>query len=120
MPRLTAPPSRIARGASRLAPPPGRSRDQQRSKLAPWRKWYNLKRWKDLRIVILTRDLWICQATGVLLTDIPNQPNSAIVDHMIPHRGDPALFWDPENLRSVSKEWHDSAKQSQERGGAGG
>jgi len=40
-----------------------------------------------------------------------------IADHVTPHRGDPALFEGP--LQSLCKECHDSAKQSQEKGGDG-
>lgn len=39
-------------------------------------------------------------------------------DHRIPHRGDPALFWDPENLDSRCKEHH-SAKTAREVGWSG-
>ena len=42
-----------------------------------------------------------------------------VVDHKIPHRGDPRLFWDTSNLQSMAKECHDRYKQSEERGGAG-
>lgn len=44
-------------------------------------------------------------------------PNSAVVDHIIPHRGDLALFWDESNLHAVSKTWHDKHKQSLEKRG---
>lgn len=30
-----------------------------------------------------------------------------VVDHIIPHRGDPALFWDTSNWRAMSKRCHD-------------
>ena len=36
------------------------------------------------------------------------------VDHVIPHRGDEALFWDGA-LQSLCKACHDGAKQRQER-----
>lgn len=42
----------------------------------------------------------------------------AVVDHVIPHRGDEKLFWNGQ-LQSMTKQCHDGAKQSQERGGAG-
>ena len=42
-------------------------------------------------------------------------PNAALVDHITPHRGDLALFFDPANCRSVSKEYHDSEKQRAEK-----
>lgn len=42
-----------------------------------------------------------------------------VVDHIIPHRGDPKLFWDRNNWQGLCKHDHDAVKQSQERGGAG-
>jgi hypothetical protein len=44
-------------------------------------------------------------------------PDSPVVDHKVPHRGNPELFWSLANLQSVSKAYHDSVKQSMERGG---
>lgn len=39
-----------------------------------------------------------------------------VVDHIIPHRGDQALFWDTDNWQSLCRPHHDSAKQREERG----
>jgi hypothetical protein len=55
----------------------------------------------------------------VLLVGKFPAPHSPVVDHVIPHRGDPRLFWDEANLQAVSKVYHDSVKQAQERGAAG-
>ena len=74
-------------------------------------------RWQRLRRRVLERDGWICQQTGVMLVAGRTAPNAAVVDHIIPHRGNPALFWDENNLQSVSKAWHDSKKQSMEKTG---
>ncbi len=68
-----------------------------------------------MRREILKRDGYTCQATGVALVGRIGEPNSPIVDHILEHKGDPALFWDRENLRAVCKSWHDSEKQRQER-----
>ena len=38
-----------------------------------------------------------------------------MVDHIRPHRGGERLFFDPLNLQCVSKAYHDSEKQKQER-----
>ena len=59
----------------------------------------------------------VCQQTGVLLIGGRTEPNSAVVDHIKPHRGDPDLFWDPENLQASSKAYHDKVKQSLEKRG---
>ncbi|MFC6585923.1 HNH endonuclease signature motif containing protein [Sulfitobacter pacificus] len=46
-----------------------------------------------------------------------------VVDHVIPHRGDEALFYDPKNLQTLCPDDHDQNKQrfeargySEERG----
>lgn len=41
---------------------------------------------------------------------------AAVVDHIVPHRGDHALLMDEGNLQSLCKQHHDSTKQSEERG----
>lgn len=81
----------------------------------PWRQWYKSTRWQRLRIEVLTRDLYTCQQTGVLLVGKAGAPDSPVVDHIKPHHGRPELFWDPDNLQAVTKGWHDSEKQRQER-----
>ena len=41
-----------------------------------------------------------------------------VVDHIVPHRGDPALFWNAANWQSLCKACHDS-KTAREDGGWG-
>lgn len=79
------------------------------------RSWYKSKRWQDLRIAVLTRDLFVCRETGVVLTGGANAPNSPVVHHKVAHKGDEQLFWDIDNLASVSKAWHDSEGQREEK-----
>lgn len=38
-----------------------------------------------------------------------------LVDHKIPHKGDPALFWDKDNWQPLCTPCHSGAKQRQER-----
>ncbi len=45
-----------------------------------------------------------------------NAPDSPVVNHIKPHRGDERLFWDMANLETVTKAVHDSEIQSEERG----
>lgn len=96
-----------------------KARDRRRRQADNLRGLYNTKRWRCLktgtRMRVLDRDGWVCQQTGVQLTADKNQPNSAIVDHIKPHRGNLLLFWDECNLQAVSKSYHDSEKQKQER-----
>jgi 5-methylcytosine-specific restriction endonuclease McrA len=107
--RLTALPPRIGHNSRAAAE---RDRNRRRAHESVWRKWYHLARWKKhLRPAILERDDWTCQRTGVLLIGPADAPDSPVVHHIIPHDGDPDLFWDPNNLQAVSKEWHDSEGQ---------
>lgn len=40
---------------------------------------------------------------------------STVVDHRIPHRGNPALFWDTGNWQQLCTRCHNKTKQSIER-----
>lgn len=121
MGKLKTLPPRIASLPGRLPEPTRQQSEAQRLKQrdieTDWRGLYDTARWRDLRLQVLQRDLYVCQATGVMLIGRYPAPNSPVVDHIKPHRGNPALFWDIDNLRAVSKAWHDSVKQSMERGG---
>ncbi len=95
----------------------GPERDRVRRATRPDRKWYKTARWQRLRQLVIKRAGGVCEQTGVLLVGRHPAPNSPVVDHIRPHRGDYDLFFDVDNLQLVSKAWHDSVKQSQERGG---
>ncbi|ANB35179.1 5-methylcytosine-specific restriction endonuclease McrA [Rhodovulum sulfidophilum] len=116
-PRLTAMPPRLASPAPRIGPAQGdaRAQDRARERVKPWRAWYRTARWRKLRRKILARAGHVCEQTGVPLLGRAPAPDSAVIDHIRPHRGDPALFWDEDNLQAVSKAWHDGAKQRAER-----
>lgn len=43
---------------------------------------------------------------------------TVVVDHIVPHRGDTTLFWDPNNHQALCKPCH-SAKTAREDGGFG-
>lgn len=123
MARLTTIKPRLANLGNRLQPnQPSTQQEAEAERLKrrdqeqPWRKWYYQKRWKVLRAEVLLRDNYTCRKTGVLCSGAYPAGNSAVVDHIRPHRGDPALFWDINNLETVSKAYHDSDKQRAERG----
>ena len=97
--------------------PQAQERFKRRDQTQPYRAWYKTAEWRKLREKVLKRDLYTCQQTGVLLIGKYPTPNSAVVDHIKPHRGDPALFWDENNLQAMSKGYHDRLKQSEERRG---
>lgn len=92
-----------------------RVRLRERERSLECRQWYHSKRWQKLRLQVFIRDGYICQATGVVLSGRHPAGNSPVCDHRIPHNGDPGLFWDIGNLQTVSRDFHDSAKQSAER-----
>jgi len=99
---------------------------------------YNLSAWRRrLRPEHLAREP-LCRAClrrgilndGSLTASGTRQGNPKrcrlVVDHVIPHRGDPALFLDPGNLQTLCPDDHDQNKQrleargySQERGADG-
>jgi len=82
-----------------------------------YRSLYQSKRWRSLRSVILTRDLFTCQrpGCGVPLTSGRSAQNSAVVHHRIPHKGDLELFFDQENLEAVCWSCHSGEIQSEEK-----
>lgn len=92
-------------------------RDKRYSPDATIRGWYKSARWQTLRLEVMVRDLYICQRTGIMLIGKAPAPDSPVVHHKVPHRGDERLFWDIENLELVSKVWHDSEAQRLERNG---
>ncbi|WP_291732317.1 HNH endonuclease signature motif containing protein [Leisingera sp. F5] len=94
-----------------------RARNRARAAGNSLRRLYSTKPWRDLRLVILERAGWMCQGCDRphLLTGKAPAPHSPVVDHIEPHRGNLALFWDESNLQAVCKAWHDSEKQRQEK-----
>lgn len=112
-PRLKAMPSRLAPAA----PGDEVARNRKRDAEQPWRAWYKTARWQKLRAQVLLRDEYVCQRTGKVLGGRHPAPDSPVVNHRRPHRGDPALFWDIDNLETVSKEVHDRDIQREERAG---
>lgn len=78
----------------------------------PWRAWYSLAEWKRLRLKVFKRDQFTCQCgCGVSEARTIN----LVADHVRPHRGDKALFWDEGNIQTLRKVCHDSRKQAEER-----
>ena len=112
MARLRQIKPRLGNASPRIATPPPGAKTQAGAHL------YKTARWQKLRLRILARDGYRCTQTGVMLIGKPPADDSPVVDHITPHRGDEALFWDARNLQSVSKRWHDTAKREIERGRA--
>lgn len=40
---------------------------------------------------------------------------ATVVDHIVPHRGDPVLFWDESNWQPLCKHHHDSKTMTEDR-----
>lgn len=117
MGKLRTSKSKLKASGHRLKAPAPRTeaeRSRQRYQKNPWRHWYAKAEWKALRLAVADRDLWTCQRTGVLLVGQVNQPNSLIVHHKEPHRGNWELFIDPNNCEAVCKRWHDTVGQKED------
>lgn len=125
--RLAAPKPRLATMAPRFGvSKTGDTRlERERGRLSAreasgaCRAWYHSAKWQELRQEIFIRDLYTCQATGLVLPGKHPAGNSPVCDHRIPHNGDPELFWDRGNLQTVAKSWHDARKQAIEKGDQG-
>ena len=108
-PRLQAPKDEAGRSRFRAANTPGRA-------MMASRKW----RGDDngvggLRWHILKRDLFTCRICGTIHADT----RMLEADHIVPHKGDPALFWDRDNLWCVCGSCHATVCQSIEARHAG-
>jgi 5-methylcytosine-specific restriction protein A len=115
--RLLAP--RVRELKPRLGVPVGDvvAIDRARTDRAPWRGWYKTRRWQDLRMAVFVRDGFVCQRSGVLCIGRHPAPDSPVANHRVPHKGDPALFWDIGNIETVTKAVHDGEVQAEERAG---
>jgi len=73
--------------------------------------WYGTARWKKRRKYQLATE-----PRCKMCLDIGRVTAASVADHVIPHKGDEALFWNGA-LQSLCKPCHDSSKQSEERTG---
>jgi 5-methylcytosine-specific restriction protein A len=84
--------------------------DRQRAQHQPFRAWYKTARWQALREQVLVRDRYTCRMCGRIAAD------GMAVDHIKPHRGKPALFWDQRNLQVLCvSPCHNKHKQAIEQ-----
>lgn len=68
--------------------------------------------WQKYARAYLKRHRW-CE----LCTHRGRNVRARVVDHIVPHRGDQRLFWDPANHQPLCGTCHNSAKQAAERTG---
>ena len=73
-----------------------------------------------LRLQALTADGYQCRTCKALCGGGPNTDTAPIVDHIIPHRGDPVLFYDPDNLQCLCLVCHNRKTAGEERRGYSG
>jgi 5-methylcytosine-specific restriction endonuclease McrA len=71
---------------------------------------YKSARWKALRELRLGEEP-LCRFCMARKKIVP----ASVVDHVKPHKGDDALFFDFNNTQSLCASCHNSAKQSEER-----
>lgn len=69
------------------------------------------RRWRKAREGFLRRNPLCtkCSARGRVR-------EATVVDHIVPHRGEPRLFWDIGNWQPLCKACHDSTKRIEEHG----
>ena len=83
--------------------PKHKPKQRPRRRSAAYHSWYSLPIWTDeLRPAQLLREPWCreCAKNG-------DRVRATVVDHIVPHRGDWALFVDPANHQSLCKRHHD-------------
>jgi len=73
------------------------------------------KRWQTYRLRYLN-DHPLCECKDCKESD--RILAASVVDHIIPHKGDTVLFWDPKNHQAMAKRCHD-IKTAKEDGGWG-
>lgn len=118
MGRLRPLPPRIGSLGNRIGAVDGSERalDAHRAATQPWRDWYKLARWADLRARVFLRDLYTCRMCGKLHAS----DRTLTADHVRPHRGDPALFWADGNVQALCTSpchvKHKQAAEAAERG----
>ena len=93
------------------APRSEQERNQHRDRAQAWRKWYRIARWKALRIKIFKRDLFTCR----MCARLEGKTSQLVCDHIKPHRGNAAMFWNEDNLQTLCKRCHDTEKQKAEQ-----
>jgi 5-methylcytosine-specific restriction protein A len=88
--------------------------DRRSPEAAAYRHLYKSKRWQDTRARILVRDIYMCRRCKRMV----GGKGEAIVDHIIEHKGDLALFHCADaGLQTLCATCHSSGKQSEERTG---
>jgi 5-methylcytosine-specific restriction endonuclease McrA len=74
-------------------------------------KPYGNQRWRNARAVFLSRHPLCahCAQVGV-------DTMATVVDHIVPHNGDPKLMWDVENWQTLCPKCHGAKRSAEEIG----
>ena len=116
MARLSHLPSRISFAPDRRSFPTDQAKGPQPVQHSqPWKAWYKTARWRRLREQVLIRDAYTCKACHRVLGGKSPEPDSPVVDHIRPHRGDERLFWVKTNLQALCAGCHNGHKQRLEQ-----
>lgn len=87
-------------------------RNQRSAEAEGYRKLYRTTRWRAVRAAQLRAEP-LC----AMCLQMGKTRAATVADHKRAHRGDEALFWDPDNLQSLCAPHHDAARQAEERRG---
>jgi len=85
-----------------------RQRSRLRDRNEAWRKLYKTARWQRLRWKILEQSIFTCAMCATIEADT----SQLVADHIIPHKGNEALFWDEGNLQCLCRHCHDTVKNT--------
>ncbi len=94
-----------------------RTYDWGSAEAAEYRKLYKTVAWQRLREQVIQRDMGTCRTCGILCTTGTRSTRTATIDHITPHKGDLALFYDPANLQLLCGSCHSGQKQRSEKSG---
>lgn len=86
--------------------------ERERRQAKAWRRWYSTERWRGRRMLQLQIEPLCAKCK-----ENDRVTQATVADHIVPHRGDPALFWHG-TLQSLCDPCHSSAKQREERAAA--
>lgn len=94
--------------------------DRRSDEAKTYREWYRTSDWHRIRQkrLMLEPECRICVRQRKFdPTFRPDPTWRPIVDHIVPHRGDPTLFFNLENTATLCNHHHNSTKQAIENRG---
>jgi 5-methylcytosine-specific restriction protein A len=101
-------------GCPQLQPCPDHAKGETHAEVStarPWSRLYDTQRWKRLSAKVRQLET-TCRACYV--EGRPPKP-SRHVDHIVPHRGDLARFYDRTNVQALCAECHSAKTRREQR-----